>query len=824
MIATTGIPGVDWLSFLIEIQNNFWRNMSTKGITIAATLLCLGGVASYFKGNETTKPLALDITLCAAAVAATNHLSGKWHETLAKERFASIESDWKERIETLERTNSKQLSSLMEAKLLGDRISTELAEKTAMIAAYEQQVTVIKSEFYRKTQELSTKLEEEDTRFVDCLSQFKTVLVQDLRARIDKVYNELDSSIQHKLTAQDEDGTFEYQKILIPLQKFRDFLESKYVTHCDLLYEINEFPHTEALIGAMTLYSQICDEIAALKVRYRNVLNIDERRQLEDAYTTLSDCVPKSKAKETLNEYSNFQKNQLNNLTYKIDENVNSLEEMREQIGDLLNRIDLGNLKIAKLQEEIADLRKPHKFIGLTDQATIGNAICDYYFRQGYTLDAADWETTETGYKLFFYRDRNSRYVDLGELNSENHPDKIKDAAQSLNRPEFKQGARTNRIFIDIQRALPVKKALSESDIKLLVGSPEEFVKYVTSHPIRYRLIADPGVGKTPTTAVMLSEILKTGCTKGNTGKGEKVPHTLTSVSYPDAESSQKDLDYPLQPFLKYGNTTAAVKSFEDCLADGKYRSHNTKYAAEFFHIWVWDEFDNTINSADDPKGTGESIKQILKQFGHKNIGWIVSGQSVMTKQLPGFMNDDRRLFTEIIIDIPKIRKYLKDYGSETLSDKVIDTLKSNLDKIEEFIEVKNNQITDDARLLRVALVLDSRSPKLYFLPNLDSVDFDYKAIEDTRRLAEEAKRQILPIHSGTEMARVAEDSQKPYAANNGTSHVMPPKPPIGGVAENGTTPHCPHCGSRNLTLQGNKRYYCLDCKKRSVESRIIWK
>lgn len=798
--------------------------MSTKAITVAATLLCLGGVASYLKGNEVTKPIAMNIALCAGAVATTNHLSSKWHETLTKEQFSSIESDLKERIEVLEKINSKQLTSLMEAKRTGDRVTTELAEKTAMVEAYEQQIAVIKREFHRKTQELNAKLEEEDTRFVDCLSQFKTTLIEDLRARIDKVYNELDNSIQHKLTAQDEDGEFEYQKIFVPLQKFRGFLESKYVTHCDLLYEINEFPHTEALIGAMTLYSQICDEIGSLRVRYRNVLNLDERRQLEDAYTTLSDCVPKVKAKETLNEYSAFQKNQLQNLTHKIDENVNSLDEMREQISDLLDRIDLGNLKIAKLTEEIAELKKPHKFIGLTDQAIVGNAVCDYYFRQGYTLDAAEWESTDTGYKLFFYRDRNSRYVDLDELNDGNHPDKIKDAAQSLNRPEFKQGVRSNRIYFDIQKALPVKKTLSESDINLMVGSSGEFTKYIVSHPIRYRLIADPGVGKTPTTAVMISEILKMGCTKGNTGKGEKVPHTLVTVSYPDAESSQKDLDYPLQPFLRYGNTTAAVRSFEDCLDDGKYRTHNTKYAADFFQIWCWDEFDNTINSADDPKGTGESIKQILKQFGHKNVGWIVSGQSVMTKQLPGFMNDDRRLFTEIIIDIPKIRKYLKDYGSETLSDRIIESLRSNLDKIEEFVEVKNNQITDDARLLRVALVLDSRSPKLYFLPNLDSVDFDYKAIEDTRRLAEEAKRQILPVHSGTEMARVVEDSQKPYPANNGTSHVMPPKPPIGGVAENGTTPHCPHCGSRNLTLQGNKRYYCLDCKKRSVESKIVWK
>jgi hypothetical protein len=68
-------------------------------------------------------------------------------------------------------------------------------------------------------------------------------------------------------------------------------------------------------------------------------------------------------------------------------------------------------------------------------------------------------------------------------------------------------------------------------------------------------LIADPGTGKTPITAVMVSEILKVGGTRGNTGKGRKIPNTLVTVSCPDVESSQKDADYPLEIFLKYGNT-----------------------------------------------------------------------------------------------------------------------------------------------------------------------------------------------------------------------------------------------------------------------------
>jgi hypothetical protein len=363
-----------------------------------------------------------------------------------------------------------------------------------------------------------------------------------------------------------------------------------------------------------------------------------------------------------------------------------------------------------------------------------------------------------------------------------------------------------------------MEPAIKADEIKLMVGTADEFINYVVSHPIRYRLIADPGVGKTPTTAVMISEIVKAGCTRGNTGKGEKVPHTLVTVSYPGAVGSLKDSNYPLEPFLKYGDTTAAIKSFDDCLDDGNFRVKNPTFAASFFQIWAWDELDNTLNSCSEPYAAGENLKKILKQFGHNNIGWIVSGQSVMTKQIPGFTNDDRSLFTEIIIGIPKIRHYLNTYGKGKNSESNLAKLTRNLDAIEEYIDQKNGLVTDDARLLRVALIVDSRSPKLYFLPNLDRVSFNYQETEETKRLARLAKS------SGTIGNGLETEGLKPYTASNSQMVSLPPKTTIGGSHQSGTSPHCPHCGSANLKLQNDDRYRCLGCKKRTVSNKIIWK
>jgi hypothetical protein len=84
-------------------------------------------------------------------------------------------------------------------------------------------------------------------------------------------------------------------------------------------------------------------------------------------------------------------------------------------------------------------------------------------------------------------------------------------------------------------------------------------------------------------------------------------------------------------------------------------------------------------------------------------------------------------MFTQIIIGTSKIGKYLEKYGKKILSVKVVTQLLKNLDDLEPYIEDKNSMVTDAARLLRLGLVLDDKSPKLYFLPNLDNAKFDQK-------------------------------------------------------------------------------------------------
>lgn len=508
----------------------------------------------------------------------------------------------------------------------------------------------------------------------------------------------------------------------------------------------------------------------------------------------------------------------IKSLASSYNENLDEVgEAIASERQNYLLQIELLNERVGQLQQQLqGDLVEPvYGDFGFDVNGKIANEIARTLFSDlRLSLNVKGFQVKTDG------------VVDVGYgYSCSVHPKAVVDAISKNSEVLAKKlglfkitSVRKLEITDCIVVSYRVQPAIKADEIRLMLGTADEFINYVVSHPIRYRLIADPGMGKTPTSAVMISEILKAGCTRGNTGKGEKVPHTLVTVSYPGAVGSLKDSNYPLEPFLKYGDTTAAIKSFEDCLDDGKFRIQNTQYAANYFQIWVWEELDNTLNSSSEPYQTGENFKKILKQFGHNNIGWIVSGQSVMTKQIPGFTNDDRSLFTEIIIGISKIRHYLNTYGKGKNSESNLAKLTRNLDGIEEYIDHKNELVTDDARLLRVALVVDSRSPKLYFLPNLDQVSFNYSLIEETKRLAR------LALSPDTAGNGLASETSKPRTVSTGTMAELPPISTIGGSYQSGTIPHCPHCGSANLKLQNDDRYRCIGCKKRTVSNKIVWK
>ena len=373
-------------------------------------------------------------------------------------------------------------------------------------------------------------------------------------------------------------------------------------------------------------------------------------------------------------------------------------------------------------------------------------------------------------------------------------------------------------------RVLP---SLTEDSIKELVGSSEEFLKWIGNQSYRFRLIAAPGFGKSPSIVVIVSHILKVGGKKANIPSGQLIPNIDLTLSYPGIDGSEKDTNYPLEPFVKYRTWEDAHTSFKDFHDEWKYREKHREYRQASFGLWVWDEFDNSLTSASNPRKLGESFKECLKQAHHTNMGFIIAGQSVNTKALPGFTNNDRNtLFTEIVCGIPVIREFLDMYGKK-LGSKKVATILANLDDIEEWINSKNKNISDTAREYRVVLAVDEKSPKLFFLPNLDNYSFDYKTVsnlaKDRSTLAQEKcsdskdmkGHALTKPHSEQGFHSVA--SQSPSTASPTPSPNVP----------NSSKCHCPSCGSDKVVRRGKGKYGCKNpkCKRKTfVESKAVWK
>jgi hypothetical protein len=65
----------------------------------------------------------------------------------------------------------------------------------------------------------------------------------------------------------------------------------------------------------------------------------------------------------------------------------------------------------------------------------------------------------------------------------------------------------TDCLAVKARKERPARK----TDKGSLYRSKEEFIKYILSQPVRLRIVGEPGSGKTPTVAVVLSHILDPG-------------------------------------------------------------------------------------------------------------------------------------------------------------------------------------------------------------------------------------------------------------------------------------------------------------------------
>jgi hypothetical protein len=754
---------------------------ASRGLSLVASLLCIGGILSYMKADPRAKPLALNIAVGAGVLAVGNQLTTKWYEDLVNNQLKEITTKLEKDRDSIKHDCQKQTTALAEVKALSDKqsgqllkLNEELQAKDTALKVLQDNLGRIKAEFEIKTRELDAKLQQDDTRFEDLLHEFKGQLAEDLGSRIYKTYNQLSDSVEARLQRED------YQAIHENLQQFFDSLEPSYNFHCSLVNEITSLDGTvsEILTNAIDIYSQVNDEIAAIRVRFRNLLNIDERRALDNAYETLADYskkfTPIDKAQGLLNEYSQFQKKQLENLYKSINENDNSLEEMRGQVSDLLNQLDAQHLKIAQLNQQILDLKKPLKWsFAQSRELQIGNLIIEYFWQSGIYLDRTHSQGDVYSVKLYFQIDRNSRAITPKELNE--HSEALQTYCRVLKPVVFSWDADIALMCADVALKEREKVPTSIEEIRRLIEPASRFGDIV-------RKYHDHTQDGCPTLRVM---------TRTGGGKGVAVKNILHNyvnnlegyeiwLSDPQDGSQQDFWNIP-----KAAKSPNEAKALLETFIDEFHARKNGKSKHPSVPVLgVFDETDKTFD-----KNEKKAIAEIWTEIRHRDMRLILIGQSgEVGKQ--GWTWDEMNNCALLFIGeaIGTAIKHADDMGWDSgMKDKIPSTYRT----VSEWMAEANKNIPAKNRY-RLGLIVRGLRYDFVEIP---------VAIEGS-----------FANNLSTLVSRPWESQKSDWTEIKSPAELMP-------------TVCCPHCGSGNIKSNGTtqsktpvKKYQCKDCERYFTE------
>lgn len=397
------------------------------------------------------------------------------------------------------------------------------------------------------------------------------------------------------------------------------------------------------------------------------------------------------------------------------------------QVEEYLKQIEILNVKVAMLQQKLqGDLIEPeYGQFGFDQNGRIANALAEYLWNHHkIPLKVTGFEVGSDGILTAGFTYSRSMAPESLARVIEGESSQITRSLglYAIEKPQKLQIA--DVFTVRVRRERPARK----TDKGSLYRSRDEFVKYILSLPVRLRVIGEPGAGKTPTVAVLLSHILKRGFLNANTPNGQKLPYCVAESCNPLAGISVKNGDE--LDFCQRWND--GKKGFKGLVEEYRFRKNpaNAEYKNQVGYIWIADEVDNTM--AELTKDEAKPFKDALKDGGHVNLGVIVMGQSANVSTSKGLSIDDQKMMTNIYIDPVSIRTFLTQYGERFYSKKAVEKALATLEELELEIEEQNEIICDTAREFRIAMVTANRSPVFYQLPYFDSVQIDLEGYQKT--------------------------------------------------------------------------------------------
>ncbi len=488
-------------------------------------------------------------------------------------------------------------------------------------------------------------------------------------------------------------------------------------------------------------------------------------------------------------------------LATSYNQNLDELgQSVETERGHYIQQIELLNEKVGRLQHQLAgDLVEPeYAQFGFDPNGKIANALAEWlWHHRKIALKVTGFEISSDGVVTAGYTYSRSMPVEaLSKVIEQDSPVIARNLGlYSVEKPTKLQIAEV--LTVKIRRERPPRRA----DKGSLYRSSEELVKYILTQPVRLRIVGDPGAGKTPTVAVLLSHILKRGFLEANTPNGRKLPYTVVESCNPLAGISVKNGD-ELDFCLKWNS---GARGFKGLVEEYRFRKNpaNAEYKNQVGYIWVADEIDNSM--AELTKDEAKPFKDSLKDGGHVNLGVIVMGQSANISTSKGLSIDDQKMMTNIYIDPVSIRTFLTQYGERFYSKRAVEKALSTLEELELESEEKNEVICDTAREFRIAMVTASRSPVFYQLPYFDSVEIDTQAYLEMLEKVEDIRHGHKRRSASPSVTAVLQDAYAVTVVEKTDTSGHSPMSGLGTRPDTPLKPVCPHCGSSNIRSKGDK-------------------
>ena len=750
-------------------------NINVKGSTFIATIagLLLTGasiVTFVTSDKQNTKNFSLNfgllsLGLSVGSVAASNVMGTK---VLGEEE--RITNKFTNEIKELDRNNSdlktrlaSQTSKLSEHETKVNELEQLVTEKDVIVKNLKIAFENLQRETALKHRELDAQLAKENTDRIDLYAEIIKAFSSDLNYKIDESYNGLARSVESKLANQ------KYTVLHSRLQEFWNKLSESLATSRKLLIDLQEIEFSTTELT--DIYFAISGEIATRKVQYRNLLNTVERTTLKQFEEELEErrnpknYVPRSKVLKALDDNESYYGGQKDYFKTALAQQIDNLNNLRENVTDLINQIDEKNLEIANLKTEINQNRKPLKWtLANSRELEIGNMIIDYFWKDGtgYYLDRSFMETDGYESKIYFQIDRNPRQIVESELNERS--EELQQFCRVLKPVTFKySGSKGLMVATVTLKEKPKSDPLADIS---RICKPHNLFKATVAGYERWRVTGGSQAGKSPTAQFIADAIT------AYSSKEVKV-----RLFNPQHGSKKDNWKYRVEG----KNAEECLKGFSTLNDEIKQRQAK-KLSTDIFDLFIFDELDSVVEELGSAK-VKSPLLYAVKQASHQDVGIIIIGQSsaanVVSKMTWSDWNStaqchiggNAKLFIENRWkNEPEQREeYLKQYAT-----------------IRDFYQRKNDELgltISDYGYHRFAFIaIPNQKPFFVEIPAFifDEVQEKIESVTETKN---------TPVYTFTENS----------------------------VAK------CPHCHSANLGGNGKGRKKCKDCNKSFADSKVIY-